>query len=73
MLQIRYLLCQCLIPSEVNSLTLDLMILLQNLVLTMPASCVISQMHEKARRSSPPRNEQRLELRSSGTMSILCK
>ena len=48
----------------------DLMMDLWNLVLTISASGVISQTQEKANRSTPPRREHRLELRSSGTMSM---
>ena len=52
--------------------SLDLMIDLQNLVVTMSAvSGLISHTHEKANRSTPPRSEQRLEDNNSGNMSIL--
>ena len=46
--------------------TLDLMMLLWNLVLTISASLVISHTQLKANRSTPPRREHRLEERSSG-------
>lgn len=47
--------------------------LLVNCTLTVSASGVISQMHVNASRSTLDLSEQRLELNSSGTMSILCK
>ena len=52
-------------------LTLDLMMLLVNLTLTISAWGFISQRVENANLSSPPRREHRLELSRSGTMSIL--
>ena len=52
--------------------SLDLMIDLQNFVVTISAvSGLISHTHEKANRSTPPRSEQRLEDNNSGNMSIL--
>lgn len=52
-------------------LTRERMTLFVNSVETISAVGVSSQMQEKAKRSSPPRKEHRLELSNPGTMSML--